>query len=150
MLAEESTLIVDDNSDACRLMVILLGQLGERVTCRENGQKALEYLENHIPRLILLDVVMPDMSGIDVLKIIRKDPRLAAVPVVLFSSRTEDPSFAQYAKEQGAAEYWVKSEVLFSNLKQLLAPYLTRATVLPRNEVTPLLPKADDRKPRLN
>jgi CheY-like chemotaxis protein len=136
MSAQESILIVDDNVDASHLLCVLLEQLGERATCRENGREGLEYLKTHVPRLILLDAVMPGMNGIEVLQAIRKDPRLAAVPVIIMSRTAHDPGIAQYAREQGAAEFWIKSEMLYKNLKQLLAPYLPRVSVRPRSGST--------------
>jgi CheY-like chemotaxis protein len=120
----ESTLIVDDNADACRVMVALLRQMGAEATWVESGDAALKYLQNHVPPLIILDVVMPGMDGFDVLDEIRKDPRLTPVPVILFSSKDE-PSYETTAKQRGAAEFWVKSVLLYSNLKPLVTPYLS-------------------------
>jgi CheY-like chemotaxis protein len=137
MSSQESTLIVDDNVDACRLLGALIGQLGERATCWHRGVDALEYLRDHIPRLILLEAEMPGMSGMEVLKAIRTDPRLAAVPVIMMSRQWDHEDLAEIAKQQGATEFWIKSEILYQNLKQLIARYLTHVSVNPRSDGKP-------------
>jgi CheY-like chemotaxis protein len=144
MSVKESTLIVDDNIDASRLLAVLLAQLGETAICKHNGAEALDYLKDHTPRLILLDAIMPRMSGIEVLQAIRRERRFAAVPVVMMSRTMTDPAFAEYAMEQGAAEFWIKSEVLYKNVKQLVAPYLTRLSVMSSHDSMPINAKAED------
>jgi CheY-like chemotaxis protein len=150
MSGKETTLIVDDNIDACRLLGVLLDQLGENAICKESGRQALEYLQNHIPRLILLAAIMRGMSGMEVLQAIRRDQRLAAVPVIVMSGGVDNPASAQEAKQQGATEYWVKSEVLYKNLKQLLAPYLTRTSVMSFKVSGSTKGKIDDSRKRAN
>jgi CheY-like chemotaxis protein len=127
----ESTLIIDDNVDAARILVSLFGQFGEKAIALESGISALSYLHDHIPKLILLDVMMPDMNGVEVLKRIRQDPRLTTVPVILFSGAVTESDSREFAKRCGATEFWVKSYALFANLKQLLAPYLNNPPAEP-------------------
>jgi two-component system cell cycle response regulator DivK len=150
MVSPDTTLIIDDNCDASRLIAILLNQFGEAATRKDSGQEALQYLKTHIPRLILLDVVMPDMSGIDVLHEIRKDARLAGVPVILFSSAPQEPGFDDMAKKEGAVEFWVKSDILFNNLQQLLSPYLASVTVFSGYYPTPLRVRKDNSRRFMN
>jgi CheY-like chemotaxis protein len=131
----ESTLIIDDNADACRVLVTLFAQLGEEAISLESGALALTYLHDHIPKLILLDVMMPGMNGVEVLRRIRLDPRLSLVPVILFSGNITAPDSVEFAKRHGATEFWIKSYVLFANLKQLIAPYLTKPPSEPASVV---------------
>ena len=55
------------------------------VVCAEDGRQALDYMSSSTPGLILLDLMMPNMSGWEFLERQKQDPRLAAVPVVLIS-----------------------------------------------------------------
>jgi CheY-like chemotaxis protein len=129
----EPTLIIDADAEVYRQMFKVLTDLGEKAVYKENGKSALRYLQTHVPRLIIADVTLLDMNGITLMEIIRKDPRLARVPFILFGN---DLSYADEAKAQGAAEYWVKSDILFSNLRPLVARYLMRKTVAPARPST--------------
>src|SRR5687767_12792727 len=74
-------LIVDDHPDTCGFLVRLLGKRGYAATCAASGEAALAALAGVRPSLIVLDYMMPGMSGLDVLRRIRSDAALAAVPV---------------------------------------------------------------------
>ena len=83
----KSILIVEDNHDIRDLMEILLRQGGYNVFLAENGKKAIEILENiHVPDLILLDIEMPVMSGLDFLKATKSNPKFAGIPVIILSA----------------------------------------------------------------
>ena len=81
-------LLVDDDEDFLTLVSRWLKRK-YAVTAVNSGKKALEYLETERPELVLLDYEMPEMTGADVLQIIRETPRLAGLPVV-FLTGTED------------------------------------------------------------
>jgi CheY-like chemotaxis protein len=80
-------LIVEDN-EATREALALLLQIGGYTTAEAaDGREALAYLRSHEPpRLVLLDLMMPVMDGWEFLRERRKDPALAAIPVVLFTA----------------------------------------------------------------
>jgi len=79
-------LIVDDHQDTRNVLVRLLRMDGYEARAVSDGNEALSFLKTHVPRLIILDYGLPDMEGLDVFKQIRNDPRLSAVPVIMFSA----------------------------------------------------------------
>lgn len=72
-----------------------------------SGQEALKALEGTPPDLILLDINLPDMSGIDLLTRIKEDPRLSRIPVVMLTGSNEDLDI-QKCYDRGASTYLVK------------------------------------------
>jgi len=115
--------IVDDNVDFCRLMARLVKHLGYEAICLTSGSAALKYLAEHVPELIILDLMMPDIDGLDVLEVVREDHRLKQIPVVIFSA-VSDPKLRQKAAELGATDWWVKAGVDFTSVARLIVQYL--------------------------
>jgi len=82
---ESIILVVDDEPECREIIADLLTEEGYVVVCAEDGRQALDYMSSSTPGLILLDLMMPNMSGWEFLERQKQDPRLAAVPVVLIS-----------------------------------------------------------------
>jgi len=84
----KTILVIDDNEDARNLLGAALRHDGYRVCEAENGRDALDQLEamSQLPCLLLLDMMMPIMSGQELLEALHERPRLASVPVVLLSA----------------------------------------------------------------
>lgn len=102
-----NVLVVDDEFDLSMLLVRLLKVCGHHAACASTGTAALEYLHTHHTSMVILDVMMPEMNGIDVLKTIRADPELRDLPVVMYTALADDDMRRQ-ACEAGAADYLVK------------------------------------------
>lgn len=107
-------LIADDETDLRRLVSFALGRHGYEVLEARDGADALVILESERPDLILLDVMMPVMSGYDTLKAIKADPALADIPVIMLSAMSQSWEVAE-GMELGAADYICKP----FNLSQL-------------------------------
>jgi len=85
-------LVVDDDEDARSLLEWILRTKGYTTVAVETGRAALEYLRAGQPvALVILDVKLPDMTGTDLNAALKDDPRLAQLPVVLFSGAELDP-----------------------------------------------------------
>jgi CheY-like chemotaxis protein len=83
-------LVVDDNEDNLQIMSrILLGR-GFEVRTARDGKSALRSLEQQLPDVVLLDIMMPEMDGIEVLDRIRANPQSAALPVILVTGKGQD------------------------------------------------------------
>lgn len=115
-------LVVDDNVDFCRMFARLIQRLGFRVASATSGEDALTYLAAHKPDVLVLDFMMPGIDGLDVVRVIRSEPRLSNLPVILFTA-VADETFHRYALATGATECWLKGAVDFGQLADRLAPY---------------------------
>jgi DNA-binding response OmpR family regulator len=120
-----TVLIVDDNEDICRVLARLVRASGHAADVAHGGQEAVEYLADHRPDMVILDIMMPRVDGLDVLRTVRADPRTAGVPVVMFSA-AGDGKLRDRALMQGANEYWVKGSLDLSELDKQLHAYLNK------------------------
>lgn len=123
MKSTGNVLIVDDDMGCGRLLALLIRHMGHGAEHVDSGCKALEYLASRRPDLVILDVMMPEIDGVEVLRRMRKDPKTASVPVVMFSA-LNDPQFRQKVRDWGANDYWIKASLDFRGLEQRLASYM--------------------------
>lgn len=102
-------LIIEDDPLVARMYAKVLGFEGLAVVLAENGLEGLKKAREMKPQLILCDVMMPKLNGIEVLEHLKADPQLKGVPVIMLTnlSGTHD---AQAALSKGALAYLVKSE----------------------------------------
>jgi two-component system, response regulator len=104
-------LLVEDSDDDAELTIraIKNNKIANRIELVRDGVEALAYLEGDrpLPRLILLDLKLPKMNGLDVLRKIRTNPRTRIIPVVVLTSSREEPDIAG-AYELGVNSYIVK------------------------------------------
>lgn len=82
----KSILLVDDSVDNLKLTRFLLGREGFDVRTAENAEQALTALEKHIPSLILMDIQLPGMDGLQLTRHLRRDVSLNGVPIVAFTA----------------------------------------------------------------
>ena len=83
-----SILIVDDDAELCNLLRLYLGRLGHCVSVVHGGQEALAFLEGCTPDLVVADVMMPGMDGLELLRRLKADGRLS-VPVLVYTGCQE-------------------------------------------------------------
>ncbi|HEY9705175.1 MAG TPA: hybrid sensor histidine kinase/response regulator [Allocoleopsis sp.] len=82
----EQILVVDDSRDNLFLIQTILQEEGYKITLAENGFKALEFITNNPPHLVLLDVMMPELDGYEVTKRIKQDKNLPFIPILLITA----------------------------------------------------------------
>ncbi len=82
-------LAVDDDDMTLELVKFVLGKAGYLVRTALSGALALESIDEQFPDLVLLDALMPEMDGFDLLRRLKSDPRTQSVPVVMLSSLTD-------------------------------------------------------------
>ena len=120
----QSILIVEDEDLIRDTYARRLEHEGYTVQQASTGRDALRVARQSLPRLILLDVMLPDLSGLEVLKSLRADRRFLTTPVVLFTNLSQHMDKHQAAR-LGATDYLVKSEVapadVVARVRQLLA-----------------------------
>jgi len=118
-MANPAILIVEDDRF---LSTILKGKLekdGLTVLQAFDGSEALNILKNQKPNLILLDLIMPKMSGFELLQTMSADPELNQVPVVIASNLGQE-SDIEKAKTLGAVDYYVKVRTSIDELAQMV------------------------------
>jgi DNA-binding response OmpR family regulator len=100
-------LVVDDEADILHFLELVLAERGYEVVAAASGQQALAEARTHMPDLVLLDIMMPQMDGWEVLRLLRVDPRTARIPVAMVSARTDAKDRVQGLQE-GAVDYICK------------------------------------------
>ncbi len=100
-------LIVDDEPETVRILSVMLGMRGYEVSKAFRGLQALEMIARQPPDVVLLDVMLPDVDGIGVLRRLRSAPATRDLPVVLISARSSDEAIGT-ALAAGATDYVVK------------------------------------------
>jgi CheY-like chemotaxis protein len=113
--AAPTILVVDDVDDARDLTARLFRRAGYRCVTADGGEAALAAVDAEAPHLVLLDLTMPDMDGLEVLRRLRAEPRHRGLPVVLFTA-VGDPRTVAEARRLGAADYLVKGTVGVADL----------------------------------
>ena len=122
-------LLVDDEPDILEIIRYNLNSEGYKVETAENGLEAIEQAKNVKPQLIIMDVMMPKMDGIEACEKIRKIPDLSETVITFLTARGED--YSQMAGfEAGADDYItkpIKPKVLVSKVKALLRRFKEEA-----------------------
>jgi len=115
-------LLVDDEPDILEIVGYNLSSEGYQVITAENGQEGVKKAEKELPHLIIMDVMMPEMDGIEACEIIRKNSDLKNTIITFLTARGED--YSQVAGfDAGADDYItkpIKPKVLVSKVKALL------------------------------
>ena len=83
-------LVVDDDKEVVRLMRAYLEQAGYKVLAAYDGETAVHMLRREKPDLLLLDLMLPDRDGYDITRLVRGDPTLAHIPIIMLTARVED------------------------------------------------------------
>ena len=109
-------LVIDDEVKFCAVVKEFLTGRGHEVTTVSNGREALSQFEHFAPDVILLDLVMPGFSGLDLLKLIRERP---FPPKVILVTAVDDPEVAEQAMRLGAHTY-VAKPVALETLERLI------------------------------
>ena len=131
-------LLVDDEPDILEIISYNLTAQGYTVLTANNGQKAIKKAQKEKPQLIILDVMMPEMDGIEACEQIRKIPELEDTIITFLTARGED--YSQVAGfEAGADDYItkpIKPKVLVSKIKSLLRRLKTHVNPLTMDRIT--------------
>jgi DNA-binding NarL/FixJ family response regulator len=100
-------LLIDDDPNLILLVKDYLEFRGYEVLTAENGREALEILEQHIPDMIICDVMMPEMDGYDLVESVRQDPRTNWIPILFLSAKGQSQDRVK-GLNKGADVYMVK------------------------------------------
>jgi two-component system phosphate regulon response regulator PhoB len=100
-------LVVDDEEDILELVQYNLNKEGYEVTCAASGEKALQLARAELPDLILLDLMLPGVGGLDVCRLLKGDQRTAHIPIIMLTAKTEESDIV-LGLEMGADDYITK------------------------------------------
>jgi two-component system, OmpR family, phosphate regulon response regulator PhoB len=100
-------LVVEDDTDISAMLEYALSNADWQVIAVSNCQFALQELAGKVPNLVLLDWMLPDMSGLELLRRIRREPRLREIPVIMLTARGEEGDWVR-GLESCADDYVVK------------------------------------------
>ncbi len=123
MTPQPRVLMVEDHPDIADLYQLKLQLDGYRVAVASDGVAGLRLARSFLPDLILLDIHMPQLDGLQVLTALREDEATDDVPVVI-CSEDDSPQLIKEAHRLGAAAYLVKANLLPSRLSQTVADVL--------------------------
>jgi two-component system alkaline phosphatase synthesis response regulator PhoP len=100
-------LVVDDDRQLVRLMQSYLEQAGYQITTAYDGATARQRIHTERPSLVVLDLMLPDEDGMDILRLVRSTPHLARMPIILLTARVDDIDRV-LGLEMGADDYITK------------------------------------------
>ncbi|MBT4483313.1 MAG: response regulator transcription factor [Candidatus Latescibacteria bacterium] len=138
-MANERILVVDDEDDLLELVSYNLGNYGYKVDCVTSGEDALEKIRLLSPDLILLDLMLPGMDGLDVCRVVKNDSKTSHIPVIMLTARGEEADIVT-GLELGADDYITKPfspRVLIARIKSVLrrGREIDKATVFTRHDI---------------
>jgi len=118
----ETILLVDDSAMICHVVGQILKESGYRVLIARNGREGCDLALMHDPRLIIMDVEMPVMDGIQATTHIKSKPETAHIPILIFTSRggEDDMQRAKEAGCQGFLNKPISKDVIRTEVQKLL------------------------------
>ena len=121
-MAREHILVVDDEESILELIRYNLNRNGYETSCASTGEEALRLARSKAPSLILLDLMLPGMDGLDVCRILKHDPKTSHIPVLILTAKGEETDIV-VGLELGADDYMTKPfspKVLLARVKAAL------------------------------
>ena len=135
-MATEKILVVDDEEDILELLRFNLLREGYNVSCAASGEEALRLAQSEIPDLLVQDLMLPGIDGLEVTKILKNDSRTKDIPIVMLTAKGEEADIVT-GLELGADDYITKPfspRVLVARVRAVL-----RRKVKEYKEETPVL-----------
>ena len=113
---QKTVIVVEDEPDAAELFAEMMRVSGFRVLKTYSSTPAISMIAKELPDVVILDIMMPDISGLEVLHFMRREPQLKDIPVIAVSARSM-PSDIKEGLQAGATIYLTKP-VGYLDLKQ--------------------------------
>jgi two-component system phosphate regulon response regulator PhoB len=121
-MSKAHILAVDDEEDILEIIRFNLAREGYRVTCADSGEKALRLLQSDQPDLIVLDLMLPGVDGLDVCRTVKRAADTSKIPIIMLTARSEEADVVA-GLELGADDYITKpfsARVLLARIKSVL------------------------------
>ncbi len=124
MNTQQSILLVEDDEDSRSMISIVLETKGFAVVTAANGLEALERLKEQTPALVLLDIMMPEMNGYDVLVHMKQRPETQNIPVIMVTAKGEGADII--TGYQYGADYYIPKPFTTEQLLYGISLFLKR------------------------
>lgn len=121
--AKKAIFVVEDDVFLVKVYKVKFEDLGVAVWVATDGAEALAFLEREPPNVVLLDIMLPGMSGFDVLAAMKKNERWKNVPVLILSNLGQEQDLER-GKALGAKEYIVKANVKIDEVVERVKKYI--------------------------
>jgi two-component system alkaline phosphatase synthesis response regulator PhoP len=121
-MAKERILAVDDEEDILELVRFNLAREGYHVICATSGNECLTIAQKELPELLVLDLMLPDIDGLEITKIMKNDPGTKDIPIVMLTAKGEEADIVT-GLELGADDYITKPfspRILTARIKAVL------------------------------
>lgn len=121
-MAKQTILVVDDETDLLDLIEYNLKKEGFAVLRAEDGEEGIKVAKEHKPDLVLLDIMMPKMDGLETVKIMRQDDALKAIPIIFLTARSDEKTEVE-GLNSGGDDYITKpisTTKLISRIKAVM------------------------------
>lgn len=121
-MVQAHILVVDDEPDLLELVYYNLTKSGYRVVCVKSGEEALRQIRSCPPDLMVLDLLLPGIDGLELCKLLKGNPQTAALPIIMLTARSEEAEVVT-GLELGADDYLTKPfspRVLLARVKAVL------------------------------
>lgn len=125
MTEQKTVMIIEDEVDAAELFAEMMRVNGFRVLKMFSSTPAIPMISQEKPDIVILDIMMPDVSGLDVLRYMRREPDLARIPVIIVSAKSM-PGDIKTGLEAGASMYLTKP-VGFLDLKNAVEQVMQKS-----------------------
>ena len=123
--SQKTVMIIEDEPDAAEMFAEMMRVNGFRVLKMFSSVPAIPMLSHEKPDVVILDIMMPDISGLEVLRYMRREAELAEIPVIVVSAKSM-PGDIKVGMDAGASIYLTKP-VGFLDLKQAVEQVLQKA-----------------------
>lgn len=124
MATDKTTLWIEDDEFLSGLVSQKMAHEGRKLIRASRADEALTAIEAEIPDVIILDILLPGTNGFELLKQLREDARLAAVPIIVLSNYSQEDDIAR-AKSLGADRYLVKATLSLDDVMKNLDAVLS-------------------------
>ncbi|MDO9181375.1 MAG: response regulator [Bacteriovorax sp.] len=124
MKNEKKVLIIEDEPSLLRALKDKLERNGLSVFYAVNGDEGLRMVKKEKPNLVLLDLILPKMTGETVLKRMKEDKNLQNIPVVVLSAKADEATVVNCLNNLGASDYMVKSDFTLEQVLDKINKYV--------------------------
>lgn len=120
---QKTIIVVEDEQDAAEMFAEMMRVSGFRVLKAAGSTPAMGMIDAEEPAAVILDIMMPDVSGLEVLRFMRREPKLSGIPVIVVSAKSM-PADIQVGMDEGASVYLTKP-VGYLDLKEAVEKVLS-------------------------